>query len=106
MDKRGDFVVVVFFCSDGSQLSLYRKQWLKVVIVSVFVHTDDNDWLKLMTVVSVQTAASSPWTEELRVAVPGKVHDEVNGYIALENIRAWVAKATLTPHDHFMFFIG
>ena len=87
-------------------MSLYRKQWLKVVIVSVVVHTADNDWLKLMTVVSVQTAASSPWTEELRVAVPGKVHDEVNGYIALENIRAWVAKATLTPHDHFMFFIG
>ena len=77
-----------------------------MVIVSVVVHTADNDWLKLMTVVSVQTAASSPWTEELRVAVPGKIHDEVNGYIALENIRAWVDNATLTPHDHFMFFIG
>ena len=77
-----------------------------MVIVSVFVHTDDNDWLKLMIVVSVQTAASSPWTEELRVAVPGKVHDEVNGYIALDNIGAWVANATLPPHDHFMFFIG
>ena len=99
-------VIFLGFCSDGSQLSLYIKQWLKVAIVSVFVHTEDNNWLKVLTVVSVQTAASSPWTEELRVAVPGKIHDEVNGYIALDNIRAWVATATLPPHDHFMFFIG
>ena len=84
----------LFLCSGAGQFSLDRRHWLTNCRDSIYVSG------------CLQTAVSSPWTEDLRVAVAGKAHDEVNGYIALENIRDWVATAILPAHDHFMFFIG
>ncbi|XP_070205241.1 fibropellin-1-like isoform X4 [Littorina saxatilis] len=63
--------------------------------------------VRLIGLIIAETAADSPITEDLRVAVAGNGLDQVDANVALADIKNMLSTADNIPsHDHFMYFTG